>query len=224
MKVSERLVASQKEVFDSYVNHPFVQGIGKGDLAKEKFQYYLLQDYVYLIDYARVFSIGAAKAKRKETMEVFAAYVHQILSGEMDIHRNYMKRLGITKEEMDNVKASLDNTSYTSYMIRVAYEEGEAELACAILSCAISYEHIAKKLLAENQGADQHEFYGEWIKGYTSEQYHKENLQLMDLLDELTKDYSGKQIEHLEEIFAIATAYEGAFWDMAWRYEHGVEI
>jgi len=34
---------------------------------------------------------------------------------------------------------ALDNLSYTSYMLRVAYEEGEAEVLAAILSCAYSY-------------------------------------------------------------------------------------
>ena len=35
-------------------------------------------------------------------------------------------------------------------MLRVAYEEGEAEILTAILSCAYSYELIAKKMVKNN--------------------------------------------------------------------------
>lgn len=217
MRVSERLIESERQLFDEYTKHPFVQGIGSGELDKEKFQYYLVQDYLYLIDYARVFALGAAKAKNPRAMKIFAAYVNQIMGGEMDIHRRYMNRLGITRDEAENAKAALDNISYTSYMIRIAYEEGEAEAAAAILSCAISYEIIAKNLLKQYPGADEHPFFGEWIRGYTSEEYHKENQKLIQLFDELTEDYTEKQIAHLMEIFHISSRYEGAFWEMAWN-------
>jgi len=90
MTVSERLVKSEQEIFDQYTNHPFVRGIGTGDLDKEKFCYYLIQDYLYLMDYARVFAIGAAKAKSLKTMNIFSNYVSQITSGEMDINRAYI--------------------------------------------------------------------------------------------------------------------------------------
>ena len=48
----------------------------------------------------------------------------------------------MSEEEVRKTARSLDNLSYTSYMIRVAYEEGEAEILAAILSCAYSYEVI----------------------------------------------------------------------------------
>ncbi len=221
MTVSERLVKSELEIFDQYTNHPFVRGIGTGKLDKEKFCYYLIQDYLYLMDYARVFAIGAAKAKNLRTMNVFSNYVSQITSGEMDIHRAYMERMGISLEEATETRVALENISYTSYMIRIAYEEDEAEIAAAILSCAISYEIIARNLLLGLPGSKDHPFYGEWIRGYTSDAYHQENLELMDLLDELTVNYSEDQITHLMEIFHMCTRYEGAFWDMAWNYEKG---
>ena len=80
--------------------------------------------YLYLLDYAKVFSIGTAKAKNLDAMRLFAGYTHSILDGEMDIHRAYMTRLGIAKEEAEQTPVALDNLSYTSYMLRVAYEEG----------------------------------------------------------------------------------------------------
>lgn len=82
----------------------------------------MIQDYLYLIDYTKVFSIGAAKSTDLAFMRLFAGYTHSILDGEMDIHRAYMERLGITREEAEQTPVALDNLSYTSYMLRIAYE------------------------------------------------------------------------------------------------------
>ena len=45
------------------MNILFVKGIQDGSLAKDKFKYYIMQDYLYLKEYAKVFAIGVAKAK-----------------------------------------------------------------------------------------------------------------------------------------------------------------
>ena len=74
----------------------------------------------------------------QETANLFAKYI-AVMNGELDVHSGYMGKFNVSQEEIDDMKPSLDNLSYTSYMLRVAYEEGEAEILAAILSCAYSY-------------------------------------------------------------------------------------
>lgn len=217
MTTTERLLEATEELWAEYNAHPFVKGIADGSLDKEKFKYYMIQDYRYLIDYTKVFAVGAAKADDLEAMRLFAGYTHAILNGEMSIHKAYMKRLDITEEEAEHTPSALDNISYTSYMLRIAYEEGPAEVAAAILSCALSYEVIAKKIVEENPGALTHPFYGEWVSGYAAEEYHDQNVVLIDLMNRLSEGYSEKKLAHLTEIFTVCSRYEMAFWDMAWE-------
>lgn len=217
MTTTQRLLAATEDIWAEYHTHPFVRGIADGTLDEEKFRYYMVQDYLYLIDYAKVFAIGVAKARDPETMRLFAGYVHQILDGEMDIHKGYMQRLGIPLVEAERAPVALDNLSYTSYMLRVAYDEGPAEIAAAILSCALSYEYIAKEIVAKDPAAADHPFYGEWVRGYADPGYAASNQVLVDLTERLTRDYSQAQLEHLTEIFIACSRYEGAFWDMAWE-------
>ena len=217
MTTTQRLLAATEDIWAEYHTHPFVRGIADGTLDEEKFRYYMVQDYLYLIDYAKVFAIGVAKARDPETMRLFAGYVHQILDGEMDIHKGYMQRLGIPLEEAERAPVALDNLSYTSYMLRVAYDEGPAEIAAAILSCALSYEYIAKEIVAKDPAAADHPFYGEWVRGYADPGYAASNQVLVDLTERLTRNYSQAQLEHLTEIFIACSRYEGAFWDMAWE-------
>ena len=216
LSVSARLRQAAAPIWEECLRHPFVTGIGDGTLGVEKFQYFMLQDYLYLFDYARVFALGVVKARDPKLMRTFAENVNAILGGEMNIHRAYMERLGITEDQVFAVKPALDNTSYTHYMLAVAESGGPMEIVAAILACSWSYAEIGQAL-AKRPGAADHPFYGEWVRGYGSENYAATNQALMALMDELAKDATGAQFDRLEEIFVNCSRYELGFWDMAWE-------
>ncbi len=214
--VSFRLYEAAAPVWEACLKHPFVTGIGDGTLAAEKFQYFMLQDYLYLFDYARVFALGVVKARDPELMRTFAANVDAILGGEMKIHRAYMERLGISEEQVFAVKPALDNLSYTNYMLSIANNGGPMEIIAAILACSWSYAEIGQTLAAI-PGAAEHPFYGEWIQGYASAEYHATNLALIQLMDELASEATEEQVRYLTDIFVNCSRYELGFWDMAWE-------
>ena len=78
MTTLQRLLYETEDIWNRYLTHPFVLGISDGSLDKEKFKHYMIQDYLYLIDYAKVFALGVAKAQDTETMRLFAEYLHNI--------------------------------------------------------------------------------------------------------------------------------------------------
>ncbi len=217
MKVTDRLYEAVREIWDGYYQHPFVQGIRDGNLDKEKFRYYILQDYLYLIDYARVFALGAAKSPDLDTMQMFAGKCKSILDNEMSIHDEYMGLFDITQEELDNTVTAIDNASYTAYMLRVGYEEDAAAICSAILACSVSYEILAKRMIKDRPDCVDNPLFGEWIMGYASIGYSDENIELEEFTNRLTADYSEKQYRHLEEIFVNCSRLETAFWDMGWE-------
>ena len=216
MSVAQRLHQAAESVWAKCLNHPFVQGIGDGTLPVEKFQYFMLQDYLYLFDYARVFALGVVKARDPELMRTFAASVESILNGEMKIHRAYMQRLGITEEQVFAVQPALDNLSYTHYMLSVANAGTPVEIVASILACSWSYAEIGQEL-AKLPGALEHPFYGEWVQSYAGKEYADMNQGLIDLMNHLAENVSDEQLEHLKEIFVNCSRYELGFWDMAWE-------
>ena len=102
MNVTKRFLDSTAELWDAYLDHPFVKGIADGSLDEEKFRYYMVQDYLYLIEYARVFALGVAKAKDLSSMRLFAAYVKQIMD-EVTYRRhdgkNILRMMKVVKSE-----------------------------------------------------------------------------------------------------------------------------
>lgn len=217
MNTTERLLNATSDIWTRYNEHPFVLGIENGTLNKDKFRYYIIQDFIYLQDYLRTFAIGIAKAKTIEARDIFSGYISLLTGSEMSIHKGYMGVFNVSEEEYKATPTALDNLSYTSYMIRVAYDEGEAEILAAVLSCAYSYEIIAKKMIERNPKTTEDSFYGDWINGYASNEYSNGNVKLINTLNMLTKDYNEVQLKHLEDIFVACSRYEEKFWDFSWN-------
>ena len=218
MKVSQRLYDSTKDIWKMYLTHPFIRKIKDGSLDIEKFRYLMLEDYLYLFEYVKVFAIGLTKTKDFNLMKLFAESIDAILNHEMNIHKSYMKRIGISDEQVQNFKPSLTNTSYTSYMLSVAQAGDATDIVSSVLACSWSYAEIGN-YIASDENALNHEFYGEWIRGYSGKEYQDTNNMLINLLDDITKDISEEKYEKLQEIFINCSLYEKKFWDMAWGEE-----
>lgn len=214
MKFSQRLVEKVLPIWHKNHTHPFVQGIGDGSLAKEKFRFYMVQDYLYLIDYAKVFALGAVKATDLATMGKFAELLNSTINEEMELHRQYAKRFGITIAELESAKPSPTTLAYTHYMLHVSQNGTLAELVSALLPCMWSYWEIGKAL-NENEGANEHEFYGEWISMYASDEFGRLATWCIELIDEITEGKPETELVKLEEIFLNTTRFEYMFWEMA---------
>ncbi|MGG3155661.1 thiaminase II [Priestia megaterium] len=215
MKFSERLYEKLQPIWRQNHNHPFVQGMGDGTLEKEKFRFYMIQDYLYLIDYAKLFAIGAMKATNVQTMGKFAALLDSTLNEEMSLHREYAKKFEISEKELEKAQPSPTMLAYTHYMLHVGQSGTLAELVAALLPCMWSYWEIGKEL-SEKPGANN-EFYREWIEMYSSEEFGELATWCINLFDSLTEDKSEAELEKLEEIFLNTTRFEYMFWDMAYN-------
>ena len=213
---TQRLRQSADDIWQQYFTHPFVTGIGDGSLSLERFRFFLLQDYLYLYDYAKVFALGLLKSDAPEEMRFFSQNVDAVLNGEMNTHRAYMKRLGISDEQAASVQMSLTNRAYTRYMLSVGYAGGTPEVLSAILACSWSYAEIGQRLAAI-PGALSHPFYGEWIEGYASEGYQTTNRALIDRMDAAVASLPSPRLDRLEEVFLDCSRFEGQFWDISWE-------
>ena len=132
MSFTQHLVQKYQYEWRQTQQHPFVQELGQGTLDRNKFRFYMIQDYLYLIDYAKLFALGAVKAPDLQTMTEFSASLHNILHVEMGIHRTYAARFEITEEELEQAEPSPITLAYSHYMLHVAQNGGLAELTAAL--------------------------------------------------------------------------------------------
>src|SRR5699024_12704706 len=113
-------------------------------------------------------AIGAAKAQDLKTMTLFADLLHGTMNFEMDLHREYAAKFGISSEDLEETKASATMTSYTHYMIAQAHQGGVENAVAAVLACAWSDNWIGKHL-AFALGPSDHLLYGNWVTVYSCE-------------------------------------------------------
>ena len=218
MQISKRLLKETKKIWDSYYVHPFILGIGDGTLSKDKFIFYLIQDYLYLLDYSKLFALGVTKATDEKTMQNFAKLLDGTLNSEMQIHRYYLKKLNITETDIKKTKPSLSNLSYTHYMMAVSQNGQMAEITVALLACSWSYYLIGKELEKTNK-RDENPFYTPWIDTYVSEEYQKFNNWLIEETDKFCNDLSEEHKLRLIDIFINTSRYEYDFWTMSYKKE-----
>jgi len=214
---SRGLKAKASKVWEEGYNHPFVQELGMGTLDKEKFKFYLLQDYLYLLQYAKVFATAVVKSDTEELMTKFSTSQHFILAGEMELHRKYMTGFGITQAEALSVKASLYNRTYTANMLSFGQTGGLAEVLAAVFPCAWTYHDYARRLKEQYADRLDGNFYKTWIEQYASAEFLASFDWFYDVLDDLVSNMTEKQREKIEEIFISSVEFEYLFWDMAYK-------
>ena len=217
MSFSRGLKAKASKVWEEGYNHPFVQELGKGTLDREKFKFYLLQDYLYLIQYAKVFAIAAVKSDTEELMTKFSTSQYLILAKEMDVHRGYMAGFGVTREEILSVKPSLYNSAYTASMLAFGQTGGLAELLAAVFPCAWTYADYAKRLKEQYSGCLEGNIYKTWIENYAGDNFSESFEWFYGALDNMVSNMTDKQREKITEIFISSVEFEYLFWDMAYK-------
>ncbi len=217
MKFTDNLRQKTDGIWQKIFNHPFVQGIGDGTLAPEKYRYYMCQDYVYLIDYAKLFALACIKSPDLETMQKFAELLNETLTEEMESHRRNAARLGISNEELENSSASPTLMSYANYMLKVAQEGTIIELNAVLLPCMWVYCEIGKNF--QNKTGINHEIYGEWIRTYSGKDFVDLTNWMIELMDKLVEGKTDRELKKIENFFITASKYEYMFWDMAYKEE-----
>ncbi|WP_026090327.1 thiaminase II [Salinicoccus carnicancri] len=215
---TDRIWKRVEPLWNNYLDHPFVKGLGEGWLEEEKFRHWLKQDYVYLIDYSRLFALGSAKAHNLATMNEFSKLLHGTLFMEMDLHREYAEKFGISREDLENTGAAATTTAYTSYMLNVAQRGSIEHVAATVLACAWSYNFIGLKL-SQIEGALDHELYGNWVQTYSSEEFTDLAESCKQLMNTLAEDKPERELAELEEIIYKTSMFEYMFWDMAENME-----
>src|SRR5258708_32100527 len=121
MEFSARLRQLADPVWQAQHDHPFVRGIGDGSLPLEQFQFWIRQDYLFLIEYCRLFGLAAARAPDLETLSWFADLLHATARTEMDLHRSSAAKFCISAEGLEREAMSPLSRAETSFRFRLPW-------------------------------------------------------------------------------------------------------
>lgn len=207
-----------KPHWESYVHHDFVKQIAQGTLKREKFRFFIEQDYAYLIDYARVHCVAASKAPSLDDMEKELNIVGSV-KNEMKQHETRLKEVfGVQNDEyFQNIKRGTALNNYSRYFNDIARRGNWQELVASLTPCLMGYGYALinnEKFITVKEG----DVYHEWCYTYLSKWYQEAMTQGRFIMNQIAQTYPREQLDTLVTIFGEVCELETKFWDAAADY------
>jgi thiaminase/transcriptional activator TenA len=218
MKFSRQLKKTAEPVFEAQLEHPFVKGLGDGKLSLDRFQYYMIQDTLYIVEYARALAwVTPLMPDVKNILGMLDA-AKETFRIEFMLKEQYFKEFGLTTE--DALKAELAPTckAYIDHLFRYTRTGTLAEGMAAVLPCGWIYVEIGQVLASGEEIPDDHP-YKTWLMTYAVPELRDMIDWWFDILDQAVEGYPEPTLAHISDIFLKSCRYEWLFWDMAWNKE-----
>jgi thiaminase/transcriptional activator TenA len=215
MAFSAELREHAAPIWNAQLEHPFVRGIGDGTLPEDAFRYFLLQDYVFLVEYARLLALGCARAPSLAAMRRLAELAQSVLTGEMELHRKTAAEWGIAAEELERVEPAPATRAYTDFLLKTATLGDFGELAAALLPCIWGYSELGRALADGPRPADDR--HARWIDEYASDEFAELAAWCRALVDDAAAGAGAETRARMREAFLESSRHELAFWEAAWR-------
>ncbi len=214
-RLFDQLKADNAPAWEAYTRHDFVMGMQSGELSKAAFQYYLKQDYLFLIQFARAYALAIYKAENLTEMRSALAGVKAILEMEMDLHVSYCADWGITAEELEQLEEAPENIAYTRFVLERGMAGDLLDLMVALSPCAIGYGEIGAELAKSRETKIEGNPYITWIEMYAGDEYQALVADMIEEIDTLAaKRFTKARFADLSKTFATATRLEADFWQM----------
>jgi thiaminase/transcriptional activator TenA len=186
-----------------------VAAIGSGTLPHETFRFYFEQNISYLHDYVRAIALTIAAAPDRAAQSLLARFLSQITEVEIPANLAFLARLGGSAASLPDPLPT--TRGYAAHLVTTASAGNLAVALAALLPCQWSYGEIGQRLAAGRLPADP--VYADWISMFAGDGYDDLVRASTGLLDSCAADASPTATA---AAFDEATAYELAFWEMAY--------
>lgn len=210
MKWSEEAWNAAAEIYDRILELPFVRELAAGTLSRERFQFYIGQDSMYIDNYSRVLAHVGSRMPRKEWMEDFLRFASDGIAVEKALHEFYL-----TGHDTGSLRPSPTCLLYNSYEAAKAMAPVEVE-AASILPCFWVYQRVGESIMRECAEGNP---YARWIETYGDEGFAESNRRAIEICDGLAEGASPEARAQMTEAFVMSTRMEWMFWDSAYRME-----
>jgi len=200
MGIARELEETGRELLAAQLEHPTVRGIAEGTLDERVFRSWLEQDYLFLLDYVRVFSRLAWQAPPAHLGDL-VGLAHSTFHEELSLHRSLAAEFDA---DLDGAVKGAPCTAYTAFLLESAarYSDGLA----ALYPCMWGYSELGRAL-AENPPADPR--YKRWVDSYADPAFAALARRCAAMLDEAAPDPA-----RARTLFTEGMRHELAFWSV----------
>lgn len=218
MTFSEQLKAAGQPILKKIMVHPFVQGIGAGQLPKAALTFYVGQDFNYLNAFIKVYAAAIQKCTNRNEMQLFATQIDFILNSEIHPHHNFCQVAGVPYASVQHDQQTPMTYLYNEHMYNAARTGDLIDIVAAMLPCPWTYNEIGNALVAAGAASEQNVF-KPWIDFYSAPTTDQTTLtnRLFALLDAKATQYGPQRLAQVQQRFLKSCELEWHFWDQAYQ-------
>ncbi|GAA0424440.1 MAG: thiaminase II [Bacillota bacterium] len=218
MNFTDQLREENNDIFQLIFNHPFVQGIGTGEISKDALAHYIKADFEYLNAFMQIYGIALSKSKKRDDIAYFFDQINFILNDEIHPHHNFCNHIGVDYASLQGHPLPPTADHYIKHMMYHAQMGTSSEILGALLPCPWTYLEIGRELMEQYNPNKDHPFY-DWISFYASGDVDNTTFELRKRLDILAENAAKDEKDLIREAFRKSCQLELKFWEMAYTCE-----
>ena len=213
---SAELWSGITHIYDAILAHPFIRELTDGTLPQDAFGFYVVQDALYLRQYAAALAAVASRAPGARAAAMFARHSADAVAVELGLHSALLPELGISPGVIDAAEPAPMTLAYTSYLLAVIRGGSYAEGVGAVLPCYWIYAEVGRELMRRGSPDPR---YQRWIDTYGGEEFGAVVADVLAETDTIGPLLSASERAAVHRHFRVTSRYELMFWDAGYRQE-----
>ena len=212
----DRIVNDSIPIWDECARTPFVQEITDGIISDERVLKYIVEDTLYLLEYAKCFAYQITKCKTLEEIRYFYGILGFVNESETSVRRAFISRHGFSDCRVETKTPDAVCKAYTDFMISQCKDGNLKEGLMSILPCMLSYQYIFYKMYQQKPDIPKTK-YAEILAYYICDEYAAVAKEWKDFADKICGKVSSQEEKRLTEIFRASSEHELNFWHMSYE-------
>ena len=213
MNFVDTCIADSLPIWKKCLQSEFLVKMADGSLDEACFRDYIIDDSLYLRQYAKVFAWGIIGTDDPEAMRTFYSFLSFVNEGEGSTRLQYLKKFGLQDEKVQKLRQRPENKVYTDYMLK-ASREGAPECMMASLPCTLSYGWIFTQMLKAHPEIRE-TLYWPMVRDYAENGYDEICRQWIDFGNKICQGLPQPRLDRCLEIFRECSRLELGFWEMS---------
>lgn len=157
----------------AFTHHRFVAALADGSLPEPAFRNYLIQDYRFLVHFARAYGLAAFKSEAISDLRAASAGLMALIDQEMPLHVELCATWGLSSDDLDAAEETETTLAYTRYVLERGLAGTLLDLQVALAPCIVGYAEIGQRLIEAPQTGLTGHPYRRWIETYGHPDYQE---------------------------------------------------
>lgn len=217
MAFMDEVVNQNIPIWEECAKTPFIKELQTGTLPPEKFRQYIIQDSIYLKNYARVYGKAIYHSLNLKDIQTYYSMLNFVTDEESTVRLSYLAQFGITDDDIEYIEPLPENRKYIDFLLHIAEKGDACEILMAVLPCMLSYSYVFRKI-AKAQGVGESRYF-DFIRDYAEEEYLENCRSWRDFANQRCDGLPEREKEKLSDIFTRGSLLELEFWKMAYGGE-----